>query len=343
MIKELNASTRIGVVVLLLLIIMPVNFFYVAKSMRLLNDTAKIVETAAYTRGGIQRIAIDPQESNTQRLVRKVDEKFTYITDEYVARIDFSDREYASLAESIFEAYSCWNDFKELLNSKEYTKIPAQSELCWHSSDALTQEVRKAEERIEQTVIDNLRMRIGVVLILLVLLSYISLKSVRGELEKNVKVDRLTNLYNRQYFNEQLKRYIVTAKRHQEALSLIFIDIDFFKNINDTHGHQVGDSVLQEVATLMLQELRSTDSAYRYGGEEFVVIATRTNAKEARTLSERFRKVVENHNFTHIKHLTVSIGITELKENDSVDALIKRADDAMYMAKHDGRNQVKMV
>ena len=156
--------------------------------------------------------------------------------------------------------------------------------------------------------------------------------------------DGLTNLYNKRYFLEILEKEFDRSRRFGSTLSLIIMDIDHFKAVNDIHGHLQGDSVLREMGDIVAQSIRKIDIPARYGGEEFVIIVPNTSLQEAKIIAEKIRKTTEAHAFkaenTPMK-ITISLGISTLngKVCDKL-ALVKFADDALYKAKHSGRNQV---
>jgi diguanylate cyclase (GGDEF)-like protein len=152
----------------------------------------------------------------------------------------------------------------------------------------------------------------------------------------------VTQLYNRTAFEKAIVREINYAKRHQTHLSLLLMDLDHFKLINDNYGHLAGDSILAQVATLCLSVNRSTDLIYRYGGEEFVVMLPNAFIPHAWMVAERLRAHIAKHNFMYqhnIIKVTTSIGLAELKTEDNPHSLIQRADKALYQAKKNGRNQ----
>jgi two-component system cell cycle response regulator len=158
--------------------------------------------------------------------------------------------------------------------------------------------------------------------------------------------DELTGLYNRRYFIEALERELAGARRHKKELVLCMMDLDHFKQVNDTYGHPVGDMVLEEFAKILKQSVRQSDIICRYGGEEFAAILPDTNIKSARTLCERFRKMVAanrfDHNASHFQ-VTISIGISCFSKDldPALKELIRLADDALYRAKNEGRNRIR--
>jgi len=157
--------------------------------------------------------------------------------------------------------------------------------------------------------------------------------------------DELTELYNRRYFMESAEREIAGSARYGQALSLLMLDLDFFKQINDNHGHPAGDEVLKHTARLLQNSIRKCDVACRYGGEEFAVIMPNTPLANARIFCERLRNKIEDSTVrydTKKIRYTVSIGLAQYSYDidNSIANLIKRADDGLYAAKQQGRNRV---
>ncbi len=155
--------------------------------------------------------------------------------------------------------------------------------------------------------------------------------------------DGLTGVYNRAVFNDRIIKEVKKAKREKRKLSFLMIDIDNFKYINDTYGHQTGDMVLKILANQIKKVMRDFDFLARYGGEEFAVILTDTGIEIAKKVADRIRKKIENTKILYKKEkvpVTVSIGCTELKEDDNDKTLIERADRALYEAKNSGKNKV---
>ena len=155
--------------------------------------------------------------------------------------------------------------------------------------------------------------------------------------------DPLTQCYNRREFEVQLKRHISNAARHNKELSVFMFDLDHFKEVNDTYGHQAGDLVLQELSALVKNNIRTADVLSRYGGEEFIAILPETNKQKAMELANRIRENIETRriktNGDEIR-VTASFGVATLKESSDMDQLIHDADAMMYKAKLNGRNTV---
>ncbi|MCL9780604.1 GGDEF domain-containing protein [Vibrio sp. S4M6] len=154
--------------------------------------------------------------------------------------------------------------------------------------------------------------------------------------------DGLTGLYNRRALEELAPKEMARAQRHSDHLSIVLIDIDAFKKINDTYGHQVGDSVLRKAAKLILQATRKEDISFRYGGEEFLVILPATSIDQAAIVASKLRRLIEKSSLlpSHVDKCTASFGVAQFSLNEGWDKLLERADKALYMAKDHGRNAV---
>lgn len=159
--------------------------------------------------------------------------------------------------------------------------------------------------------------------------------------------DGLTQLYNHVTFYELFNKELKRLKRNQDPLALLFIDIDYFKKINDQYGHQVGDVVLKELSHCIHNFIRESDWACRYGGEEFALIMPCTSEEEAFKAAERLRLIVEKNRFNEkdkVVHITISIGVSVVgKKGDSAENIISNADKALYLAKRSGRNCTKVI
>jgi sigma-B regulation protein RsbU (phosphoserine phosphatase) len=171
------------------------------------------------------------------------------------------------------------------------------------------------------------------------------LSALNRELEEISITDGLTKAYNRRYFTDRLRQEIKRVSRYGPTVSLLMIDIDHFKKVNDTWGHLAGDAVLTGVAGVIKSRLRGTDLFARYGGEEFCLLATGTDLAGAQVLAERVRELVQNTEFRHGGNtiaVTVSIGVSawESSLGQDMEELIRRADGLLYRAKEQGRNRV---
>jgi polar amino acid transport system substrate-binding protein len=151
----------------------------------------------------------------------------------------------------------------------------------------------------------------------------------------------LTGIYNRQRMDHLLTIEVYRAQRYQRPLAVIMVDIDHFKDVNDSYGHDAGDRMLQEIAVLLAHSTRETDFVGRWGGEEFLIVSPETNLKEAVRLAERLRQQIAGHSFKEVGHKTISLGVAEFREGDSREDFLKRSDIALYKAKQNGRDRVE--
>jgi len=166
---------------------------------------------------------------------------------------------------------------------------------------------------------------------------------IEKELEELAMTDPLTNLYNRRKFNEILAFEIEKEKRYHTGLSLIFCDIDYFKNINDTYGHKTGDDILKRFSNVLKTSLRHTDVIARWGGEEFLVLVMGSNPETTLMLAEKIHNEIEKTDFRINEKITASLGITHFHIDDSEAKFLKRADIALYKAKELGRNRIEII
>ena len=155
--------------------------------------------------------------------------------------------------------------------------------------------------------------------------------------------DGLTGIINRREFTAILGREVERAKRYVTPLALAMFDLDHFKAVNDTFGHDVGDDVLRTVTELVKNNLRNADLVARWGGEEFMVLMPHSDAPAAGMAAEKLRRAIAEHHFDKVDRLTVSFGVTLFGLSDDLDSLLKRVDDALYLAKKQGRNRVEIL
>ncbi len=169
------------------------------------------------------------------------------------------------------------------------------------------------------------------------------LYSMTNTLEQKAFKDNLTGINNRENFEDIFSIEIANAKQNNLPLSLIIFDVDHFKLINDTYGHQAGDIILKELVGLIADHIKNGDVFARWGGEEFVILTPSTEIVGAHNLAENLRKLVQAHMFSYVeKEITLSFGIAQLGEDDDKKTLFEKADSAMYEAKKNGRNRIEM-
>lgn len=167
--------------------------------------------------------------------------------------------------------------------------------------------------------------------------------SAKKKLEEVSVRDKLTGAFNRVKLDEVLESEVHRAKRYKHPFSIILLDIDDFKQTNDTYGHLVGDAILVEMKKVIELSLRSTDILGRWGGEEFMIICPETSLDEGKIVAEKVRAKIANHAFPHVKQKTASFGVSSYRDEERLESMIKRCDEALYEAKNLGKNRVEVL
>ncbi|MAY57102.1 MAG: diguanylate cyclase [Gammaproteobacteria bacterium] len=202
-----------------------------------------------------------------------------------------------------------------------------------------------SEQRLDNTLINNLALS-GAIMILVLLAAHFTLRSYQSRLEQMATTDQLTGVANRHLFESIFEHMSKSLPRYARPVSLITIDIDHFKQVNDTHGHNAGDMVLQSVATVIKENIRDSDSLCRWGGEEFVLLLDHCTADEALILAGKIGIAVKNHGVAIGRQtilVTLSMGVTQYHIGEPLDRMIARADAALYEAKESGRDRVVLA
>ncbi|QGT77761.1 diguanylate cyclase [Guyparkeria halophila] len=218
-------------------------------------------------------------------------------------------------------------------------------ELDWFL--VVEQRESSANARLLNTLIVNILLALGVTALVLLTGGW-TLRNYQRRLETMATTDRLTGARNRQALEVLFEQARRLGRRHDQPISIINLDIDHFKAINDGHGHQAGDRVLKELVDTVSSQIREIDTLCRWGGDEFLILLQDTDADRARLTAERIREaVVRRHGSPQDEQgeeaWTVSQGVAQCRENESLDSLIHRADKALYRAKRNGRNQVAVA
>ena len=180
-------------------------------------------------------------------------------------------------------------------------------------------------------------------LALLLILFSLGLSFYQHQLKENGEIDYLTKIYNRNKFYEMAEKELKGAKRYKYSVTIMMLDIDYFKKINDSHGHKWGDGVLKELASEISKNIRSTDIFARWGGEEFIFLLPHTEISDAIKAADKIKKIISNSDSEKLRGVTVSIGLAQVDLEDiDIDNVINSADKAMYRAKAKGRDQVSL-
>lgn len=236
-----------------------------------------------------------------------------------------------------------------LLHDFELPVLEGSPKALIFVAEELTALIDERDSYLSSTILVTLAIIIMIVLTLHFTLTPILLSLQRTNEELNHTVakvtelsitDPLTGTYNRQKFNEALATEIGRAVRYQHSLALVMFDIDHFKQVNDKHGHHVGDSVLQECSKMVSSSIRSQDLLARWGGEEFMVILPHQELESAAAIAEKLRAKIEFHAFPNVGRVTVSFGVTSFQNDDNFETFTQRVDGLLYQAKEAGRNRI---
>jgi diguanylate cyclase (GGDEF)-like protein len=206
-------------------------------------------------------------------------------------------------------------------------------------------------EFIELTITNIAHVRVIALIFSLILIYFMAKQSIAkykievllNITEKKAGTDELTGIYNRRKFNEIFAQEMDKARRYKHPLSIAIIDIDKFKNINDAYGHLAGDDILVMISQSISKHIRHTDTFARWGGEEFVILFEETPLSEAKTISIKIKELVASLKHKEAGSVTISIGVTQLRDDDTEDSIFTRCDKALYNAKENGRNRVEIL
>ena len=308
------------------------------------NDAARINDLGII-RGSIQRVV-------KLELAGKPDEAIILLIDKTIMkyRKDYAfEEEQGKDSKRLLQLEAKWNTVKTAI--REYRKNPsvpneaglvALSEECWTmANDIVFRNQNLSEKKL--SYFEPLIAIMAVNILLIFALLFITKIYVRDKLEVSAIYDPLTGVFNRRYLKEFLEREVQRVERKKGSLSLIMYDIDHFKRINDTYGHNEGDSVLKTLSQRVGHIIRKYDVLARFGGEEFIIILPDTEPGTASALAERIRADVENYRFRTVEKITISLGVTGYSPGDGVEELTRRADEALYRAKNGGRNKVEFL
>jgi len=232
-------------------------------------------------------------------------------------------------------AFTIWEQRPYLMRFKNYQPITGQEEFMFQNTTLLPlQGINGRTENSCLIIYD----------VTSVAVNKHQLQTANLQLQQLSRTDRLTGLHNRGYWEECLAHEFARHRRYHSMAALVMFDIDHFKSINDTYGHQAGDKVIQAVAEVMREQVRDTDYAGRYGGEEFVILLPDVDSRAAGLLAERLRLGIESLQVSYEGQkipFTISLGVADLSQPaEQHQQLIERADQAMYVSKANGRNQI---
>lgn len=331
--KQRQSSSTVIVVTFLLLLLIGLSGVYVGYTAITLQHDAEAINELGIVRGSVQRLVhFEIMQFPQDSLIADIEQRLaTFSSIEAVEDLK------GELLTSWYRVRGDVHNFRNSPSRDEAIGLVESAEDFWEISNRA---VLGAQQHAEEKLI-NFRIVMVAFAISWLLVAFILVwvkRNVQDSLEHLANYDSLTNVANRNLYNKILKAECKRAIRHGRSLSLMVLDIDHFKKVNDTHGHNLGDRVLKRLVRVIEENIRDSDTLARVGGEEFVVIAPETNLKQAVQLAEKLRDKVSHTRMPKAGFITVSIGVSQFQPGDNPTKLFKRADAALYRAKESGRN-----
>jgi len=327
-------------IILLLLVILGITLFngyLLTESLKtsIYKDTF-LVNKLGEIRGSIQRYAkLKLIDKIADPIKEQIDNDFN-ILHEVIKRAYFPEDKEKIFFTMYTRVKRTWDKLKIMQNKNEILNL---SEICWSYTNELTNYAERVSEYKNNTLLKKVTYITIATAAIILLIIFVVYFMIKKGLEREKIIDPLTKLYNRRYFLDNFNYFIDMYERYQRPFSIIFLDIDDFKKINDTYGHQKGDEVLMNLSKHIMKKLRNTDLAFRYGGEEIVIILPETELYEAFQIAERLRNSIKEEIKIDGKPLTVSMGVGSYR-GEGMFSFIERVDEAVYKAKNSGKDKV---
>lgn len=346
-VSGMRVSLQINLLLLLLFCSVLLSGYIAINLLKIFNDDAVTINNLGIIRGSIQRIS--KQELNgvdTAQLIQRIDNLLeTEKSGKFIYTSQVSEIDENRFNQEIKDIESAWGELKQLVlqhrkNNKFKDALFQHSEKCWDYANKVVFSAQKISEKKHnyyKSILINIMLVVSFFILAIIAVVY---KVVHKRLELDAITDPLTKLFNRCYFDKILSKQRSLSIRHNAAFSLLLLDVDYFKNVNDDFGHQKGDTVLSLLAKLLLKNSREHDYICRFGGEEFALILPHTEQNDAVMLAEKYRKLISEYDFGLSRQLTVSIGVSQFASDESIESLFRRVDSALYQAKSQGRNKV---
>ena len=338
----------IAIVSIHILIILA-NSIIVNQTIKSIKNDAILINSGGMIRGGIQRaVKLTLEDKLNQDEIMKIDaifENFSINYKKFASKHIMQD-----FYEKLRELQRAWIELKYLLSSYEKNKTEDIGEQIYNKSEnvwKISVETLTVAENLYENKINSFGSIFAILLIdfsLVIIVILIINKNIRLNLEIVASTDTLTNIGNRNRYNEAIEIYLNLFKKYNKKIAYILLDIDFFKSINDNFGHDKGDDVLIKSTKVILTNIKKDDLFCRVGGEEFVIVSENINTKdELEKFANKIRTSVENFDFELERKVTISLGATFIQKDDTKHSLFKRADEALYISKNSGRNRVTIL
>ena len=333
------SSSFIILLLSIIISIMILSGFYIN---RLINNYESynftIINNIGKIRGSIQRYAkLKLIKTPPQNIQNFIDHNLHVIC-EYVNAQEntIPDKYYMSFIKEFTALKEIWNNLKKTSSKEDIVKY---SENAWEIADNLGDLIVKISKYKLKKIQSLLFIITAISITIVALLIIVVYITVKKGLETASITDPLTKLYNRFYFEKEIQNNIEIYKRYKSPFSAFLFDIDNFKKINDTYGHLIGDKVLKDVADIIQKNIRKTDMAFRYGGEEFFILFPLTNLNDALKIAKRIQEEIKQNIKVGGYPVTISGGIGEYF-GENPDEFLKSLDEALYIAKRTGKDKI---
>lgn len=347
--KDNSTSTYLIFLASFLLVINLTMLFFVFQTVKMLENDANTINEIGIIRGSIQRITkikISGQEDSSSHIIEGIDALVHKIISGKEKNL-FSRGEYKFNTENVVNIQAEWQNLKSLLS--DYDQIPSKnllikiidkSEECWQLTDlAVSNAQTVAENKVSGIRFFYVILFIYTINVFIVI--WVAYSFVRKNLEFRASYDSLTGLLNRHSYRKTIKVELEKSIKCKTKCSLIIYDVDFFKKINDTYGHETGDKVLIAISKLVKNTIRKDDTVFRIGGEEFTIILPETTVDDAFLVAEKVRKAIEENPVYKDIKITISSGVADSNCDTTPSSIYQQADKALYKAKNSGRNKVE--
>jgi len=338
--KKNNLSNfLILTLIITITILIAIGSYYKISLKRGIYKDAVIVNQLGKIRGDIQRFTkLEIIKNKKQYIIKKeIDTIFNNLNHLFQEKNiipSTSDKE--KFFSEFYSLKKLWNKIK----TNNSNLIPL-SEEAWQKSNTLIKQYEYIHQKKFLSILKNMDIFIYLSILFLTIITLMVYFKIKKGLEIDLIHDKLTGIYNRLFFDKKYSYLINKSKKENIPLSIIIIDIDNFKIINDTYGHKKGDLILKQVSQTIKNSIRKTDSAFRYGGEEFVALLPNTSLEKAFTIAKRINEnIPQQVKLDDNKPVTISGGVGEYKINEHPKEFFKRVDEALYEAKRSGKNKI---
>jgi len=336
--KRSNLSNLIILILVITIsILISIGYYYKHTLKKNLYEDIFIVNQLGQIRGNIQRYAKLKIASNKKYLTvnKKIDSIFNKLSNKFAKTEILPKTNKEKFIKNFYSLKNYWEKIKTLSN----TQLIKTTENAWQKSNFLIQQYENLHTLKFTQALKNINLFLFIAIIFLTLLIGIIYIKIKKGLEIYSIQDGLTGLYNRFHFNQVYNFLINNLYSPEKTFSMMIIDIDNFKKINDTYGHDKGDEILKKIGDIIIKTIRKTDFAFRYGGEEFVIIFPHTKLEKGFNIAERIRKSISKNIIINSKPVTISGGIGEYKGEKPID-FFRKIDEALYKAKNNGKNKI---